>query len=77
MFANDDMKYEVHKLRAKLFAKIRGASVTYVPAKDSPSTEALRERPDLPLEKLQWLQRHDREMEAAMERVATVRTVKM
>ena len=35
-------------------------SLTLV-AKDTPSTEALRERPDLPAHKLTWLQRHDRE----------------
>jgi hypothetical protein len=36
-------------------------AVTYCPAKDKPSVEALRERPDLPAQKLSWLQRHDRE----------------
>ena len=30
-------------------------------AKDTPSVEALRERPDLATQKLSWLQRHDRE----------------
>ena len=33
----------------------------YCPAKDTPSNEALRVRPDLPAQKLQWLKRHDRE----------------
>ena len=33
----------------------------YCPAKDSPSTEALRMKPDLPVQKLSWLSRHDRE----------------
>ena len=61
VFANNDVKYEANKLRAKLFAAENGKSITYCPAKDSPSVEALRERPDLPAHKVYWLQRHDRE----------------
>ena len=48
-------------MRARSFAASRGEAVTYVMAKDTPSAEALRERPDLPSQKLSWLQRHDRE----------------
>ena len=59
VFANNDMKYEVNKLRAKLFAEMEDQNITYVPAKDCPSAEALTERLDLPMGKLQWLQRHD------------------
>ena len=33
----------------------------YCPAKDTPTQDALRIRPDLPTQKLQWLKRHDRE----------------
>ena len=36
-------------------------AVTYVSAKDTPSLEALKEKPGLAAEKLSWLQRHDRE----------------
>lgn len=61
IFANNDLKYEVNKLRAKLFASAMNEEITYCPAKDAPSAEALRERPDLPAQKLSWLQRHDRE----------------
>ena len=61
IFANNDIKYETNKLRAKQFAAKRGEAITYCPAKDSPTPEALRERPDLPAHKLSWLQRHDRE----------------
>ena len=61
MFANNDIKYESNKLRAKLFAAKRGEAITYCPAKDSPTKEALRERPDLPAQKMEWLRRHDRE----------------
>ena len=41
--------------------KKTGQGITYCAAKDTPSLEALRERPDLPAQKLSWLQRHDRE----------------
>ena len=33
----------------------------YCPAKDTPSTEALRLRQDLPSQNISWLNRHDRE----------------
>ena len=61
VFANNDVKYDVNKKRAQQFASTCGEAITYVSAKDTPSTEALRERPDLPAQKLSWLQRHDRE----------------
>jgi len=61
IFANNDLKYESNKLRAQQYATRTGQAVTYVIAKDTPSAEALRERPDLPAHKLAWLQRHDRE----------------
>ena len=61
IFANNDIKYETNKLRAKAYAAAKDLAVTYCPAKDKPSPEALRERPDLPAQKLSWLQRHDRE----------------
>ena len=51
----------MNKKRARDFANTCGQAVTYVTAKDTPSTDALRERPDLPAHKLSWLQRHDRE----------------
>ena len=35
--------------------------IIYCPAKDTPSTEALRVRPDLPAQNISWLNRHDRE----------------
>ena len=63
IFPNNDIKYETNKLRALAYAEKHGEAVTYVPAKDVPSGEALRERPDLPAHKLTWLQRHDRERE--------------
>ena len=61
VFANNDVKYDVNKKRAQDFANTCSEAVTYIAAKDTPSPEALRERPDLPAHKLSWLQRHDRE----------------
>ena len=61
IFANNDLKYETNKLRAKTFARHTKQAVTYVCAKDKPTPDALRERPDLPAQKMQWLKRHDRE----------------
>jgi hypothetical protein len=61
IFANNDLKYESNKIRAQQYAAQAGKAVTYSMAKDIPSAEALRERPDLPAHKLAWLQRHDRQ----------------
>ena len=60
VFPNNDVKYEVNKKRALGYAK-KKTGVMYCPAKDRPSTEALRIRPDLPAQKIAWLNRHDRE----------------
>jgi len=61
IFANNDVKYDTNKLRAQHYAAAEGKTITYAIAKDTPSADALRERPDLPAHKLSWLQRHDRE----------------
>ena len=61
VFANNDIKYETNKLRARLFAHATRKPVTYAVAKDTCSSEALRAKPDLSTQKLSWLQRHDRE----------------
>ena len=61
MFANNDIKYEVNKLRSNAYAGKRQEGLVYCPAKDTPSTEALRLRPDLPAQQISWLNRHDRE----------------
>ena len=44
-----------------MFAAKQNKTITYCPAKDIPTSEALRERPDLPAQKLSWLQLQDRE----------------
>ena len=51
VFANNDIKYEVNKLRAQAYAVKRQEGLVYCPAKDTPSTEALRLRQDLPSQK--------------------------
>ena len=61
IFPNNDVKYDVNKLRALNYAQMNRNEVVYVPAKDTPSAEALRERPDLPAQKKEWLKRHDKE----------------
>ena len=47
VFANNDVKYEVNKKRALGYANKMKTGVMYCPAKDKPSHEALRIRPDL------------------------------
>ena len=61
IFPNNDTKYHVNKLRARLFAAQNGKVVNYAVARDKPSTETLKKRPGSATEKLAWLQRHDRE----------------
>ena len=55
------MKYDVNKQRAQFYASEYNKSITYSQAKDTASAEAVREKPNLSQEKLEWLQRHDRE----------------
>ena len=49
---NNDMKYELSKNRALGYASKKKVGIMYCPAKDKPSREALRIRPDLPAQKL-------------------------
>ena len=60
MFADHDIKYDVNKLRAQSFASSTHTGIFYCSAKDRPSPDDLRARPDLPNQKLEWLNRHDR-----------------
>ena len=61
IFANNDVKYDSNKLRAKEYGVRSGQQITYVAAKDTPSNHTLEERPDVVLQKREWLKRHDRE----------------
>ena len=61
IFPNNDLKYDCNKRRGEVWAAQAEQALTYVIAKDTPTAEALRERPDLPACKFEWIQRHDRE----------------
>ena len=61
IFEHNDVKYEVNKKRAQFYASRENHPITYSCAKDTASAEALQEKQNLSQEKLQWLQRHDRE----------------
>ena len=55
VFANNDMKYEVNNSRSQAYAARQNVGIMYCPAKDTPSSEAIHARPDLPAQKLNWL----------------------
>ena len=50
IFPNNDIKYGSNKTRAQLFAARTNAGIVYSVAKDTPSQDALRERPGLAAE---------------------------
>ena len=56
VFATNDVKHHVNKVRAAAFARERNTPLVMLPA----SAAALREKPDLKKCKKQWLKRHDR-----------------
>jgi len=55
IFANNDVKYDANKSRAHKYANDNNLAVTYASAKDTPSHDAIRERPSIAAEKLLWL----------------------
>ena len=55
------VKYHVNKLRTHEWAKQHQQQIRYAIAQDRISSTALREKPDLMNEKLEWLQRHDQD----------------
>ena len=61
VFPTNDSKYDVNKKRSLNFAASQNQGIMYCVAQDKPSAQALRERPDLPERKLEFLKRHDRE----------------
>ena len=61
IFPNNDIKYEVTKTRARIFAATREQAITWSQAKDFPFSAALSEKPCIVQEKLEWLKRHDRD----------------
>ena len=61
IYANNDAKYGVNKNRAQKYANDHNMAVTFANDIDTPSLDALREKPGIAAEKLAWLQRHDRD----------------
>ena len=61
IFPNNDGKFDVNKQPAQKYAATHRLGVTWVQAQDKPLPKTLQERPDLVLQKLTWLSRHDRE----------------
>ena len=58
---NNDIKSHANKKRAQAFAAETKAQLIWVPAKDKASNEVLKSEPHLATQKLQWLNRHDKE----------------
>ena len=58
---NDFFSRDVNKKRSLNYAASKNQGIMYCIATDRPSTQALRERPDLSARKLEFLSRHDRE----------------
>ena len=61
VFPTNDSTYDVNKKRSLNYAASQNEGIMYCIAQDKPSVQALRERPDLPERKLEFLSRHDRE----------------
>ena len=64
IFPNNDIKFDVNKRRAMLFAAATGQRITWSQAKDYPSSKVLGEQPDISEAKEVWLTRHDRDCAA-------------
>ena len=61
IFPNNDIKFEVNKIRAQIFAKATKQAITWSIAKDKPSNKVIAEKENLAEEKKVWLTRHDRD----------------
>ena len=73
IFGTNDIKYHVNKRRAMLWATSRAKTVYVAVARDKASATVLQEKPDLMAEKLQWLQRQDKECGGVVWVVAALR----
>lgn len=58
---NNDIKYDINKRRAQVFAAEKGEVVFWSVAKDKVSSEALANEPLLAEKNFEWLHRHDKE----------------
>jgi len=61
IFPNNDIKYEVNKCRAQIYAAEKKLAITWSIAKDKPSNKVIAEKPHIAEEKKVWLTRHDRD----------------
>ena len=61
IFPNNDIKYEVNKTRAQIFARQTAQAITWSIAKDKPSNKVIAEKENLGEEKKMWLRRHDKD----------------
>jgi hypothetical protein len=59
--ANNDVKADLNKRRARYWARLRRKGICWVYARDTASVDALAAEPDLLHKKREWLKRHDRE----------------
>lgn len=58
---NNDLRFEINKLRSVQYAQQHGKQLLWCPAKDKPTLDCLRQDPSLAYKKKQWLQRHDKQ----------------
>ena len=61
IFPNNDIKFEVNKIRAQIYARMIKQKITWSIAKDKRSNKVIQEKPNLAEEKERWLTRHDRD----------------
>ena len=55
-FPNNDIKYEVNKLRAAFYSAASNQGLTWCQAKDKASAKVLNDKPEIREEKVTWLQ---------------------
>lgn len=61
IFPNNDIKCEIAKKRARIFAAESQQAITWSKAHDSGNSAVLSENPDVTHAKLEWLKRHDKD----------------
>ena len=74
---NNDMRYEINKNRACLYAAQHEYQLLWCPARDKVRVDVLREDPSLPLKKQDWLRRHDRQCGDLLGMLPLVQNMKM
>ena len=60
VFANNDIKYDVNKQRARFWARSRSTQLLWICATDVAKHKAVQERPYFQKDKLKWLTYHDK-----------------